>query len=117
MEKCPWCKTDVPDGSSYCPGCGVRLNMGPKVASYTDEKQTNKAKTHSDGNAYSPSNCKTIGILAIVFSLLIWPVGLILSIVGLAKDKARTYTTFYIIGLVLSGLSLISNVITVLTGF
>ncbi len=98
---CQKCGKENKNSSKYCASCGEKLGENNVIQTNTDEP-------------------KVLSILSLVFSIILFPVGLILSIIGLVKcskykkenNKNSKYLPFNIAGLIVSIFELI--LITVL---
>ena len=88
---CQKCGKENKNGSKYCASCGEKLGENNVIQTNTDEP-------------------KVLSILSLVFSIILFPVGLILSIIGLVKcskykkenNKSSKYLVFNIAGLIIS---------------
>ena len=106
------------DNNNFCKNCGGKLlpvdafctRCGTKV----DSLPSQNTQSFDQTTAYhEPEHVETntIGVCSIIFALLFPIVGLILGIVGLSKYKIQKNRTLCIIGIVISIISFIINLI------
>ena len=89
---CPKCGEKNDNGSKFCGNCGLKI-----------EEEKIETKSNAGG-------LKALSIVAFVFSILLFPVGLILSIIGLAtcnsyqkkNNEKLSFNAFNIAGLIVS---------------
>lgn len=103
---CPKCGTKLRKDIKFCPKCGASLNEEEKSNS-TVNKELN--------------NLKDFSILALVLSLVFWPVGLVFSIIYLVKinkynknheEKTKFYW-FDIAGIIISVIEILAIILTI----
>lgn len=93
---CRYCGNEIEDDQTYCSKCGKSIN---------EEYMANNseiAPINSSNKTKSSIELKTLVILAVVFSVVFPLVGLILSIIAIAKDDTKKYKSLTTFALVLS---------------
>lgn len=110
----------------YCSYCGKKIDDGQKFCNSCGKQIQNEVL---DKNKKS-NGIKVISILALIFSIVFYPVGLVLSIIGIVKcnkykkenNKKSSYFVFNIAGLVISIIMIFMTIFFIimlflLTGF
>ena len=82
--KCPNCGEET--NSAFCPKCGSNLSLDMSNKTVTSQ---NIPQNNYNSSSQKKKN-STLGIIALILSFL-GPIGAILGIVDLVKDKNRTY--------------------------
>lgn len=99
MKYCPKCGQSANDNDQYCPKCGSPLSF---------DVETNQ-------EVVQPKQSNVWAILGLVFSILIWPLGLIFSLAGIFFGRIRNgkYLKIAYIGLIISILDFVAYTILV----
>ena len=102
-----YCGNKIEDDHTYCSKCGKSINEEymAKNNEITPISSSNKTK--------SSIELKTLVILAAVFSVIFPLVGLILSIIAIAKDDTKKYKSLTTVALILSLVFLIIETLLV----
>lgn len=84
---CKHCGNKIPDDAIFCPNCGTKINCydcasGEDASGRGDAPQSFDRQPASDTNLILPA-------FTLVFYLLIYPIGLILNIVGLFGGERK----------------------------
>ena len=84
---CKHCGNKIPDDAIFCPNCGTKINCydcasGEDVSGRGNAPQSFDRQPTSDTNLILPA-------FTLVFYLLIYPIGLILNIVGLFGGERK----------------------------
>lgn len=89
MEYCSKCGTQIPEGSRFCPKCGQPVEYTEKV--YEPEVQESVRSTPrapAGPVAADATGALVVGILGIVLSCIIWPIGCCLGIIAIAMGSS-----------------------------
>lgn len=120
---CPKCGAEIPDESKFCFRCGATLPTTQKDTVATDPfdvpPTSYTAPTHQPQQPYQPQQPQQpakqgtddgiYGLAGFILSFIFPVVGLILSIMGLSKQKNHG---FAVAGLIISIVSIVISIIT-----
>jgi hypothetical protein len=89
MEYCTKCGAVIPEGSKFCPKCGQPVEYEERVY---EPEVTGPVRPTSRAPAPGPTSDATgaivVGVLALVFACLFFPIGCCLGIVALAMGSS-----------------------------
>ncbi len=88
--RCPYCGNEVREDERHCSNCGQNNKY------YVEKKNIENVETYEPPYPYESG---TLGICALIFSVLGGWLGLVLSIIGLCKYKTPEHRTKCKIGL------------------
>ena len=124
---CGNCGHQMKEGDKFCTNCGFdskpKEKKEEKIEELKEEKKEEKVVEVKPVNDNKPvvnnsiqnnntSQTPTIGIVAIIFSLLFWPIGLVLGIIAIVKGKElKNNRTLGIIATVISSIGFLISII------
>ena len=123
---CGNCGNKMNEGERFCNKCGFDMKPGEKKEEAKEEnfeqvevkptnnnQPVNNAPAPVQNNANEPA--PVIGICAIIFTFLFWPVGLVLGIIAIAKGKTNKANKILgIISTILSALALVFTILFII---
>ena len=86
---CQKCGKQIPDDARFCPYCGT-VEQEPLSGSNGSSFSSGSAQSERHAGSEASNGYKTVVILALVFSVLVWPVGFVLAIIGLYGRDRQT---------------------------
>ncbi len=110
MKYCPKCGAECEDSAVFCSVCGEKLpESGYRPNSAFEEKPTSNSTGNYESN---PDQARTLGILSLVFGIIgINIVGIICGAVGLAKNPDSGSKSLCIVGLAISIIHMVIQLI------
>ena len=112
MKYCPKCGAECEDNASYCAICGNKLpESGYRQENVFENSQSSKDFNNTYTNDTQDQG-RTLGILSILFGVIgINIVGIILGAIGLSRSKESSSRTMCILGLVISSVHMLIQVV------
>lgn len=123
MKFCPKCGAECEDNASFCSICGNKLpESGFRPNNAFEENGENSQSSRNYNNSYNNDSetdqGRTFGILSLVFGIIgINLLGIIFGIIGISKSKDSSSKTMNIVGLAISIIHMIVQVIITILAY
>jgi len=118
MKYCEKCGAQLDDSATFCSFCGNFVSKNVQEANpQVNYEQSNVQQPQANGTKYmvETNEGKALGICSIVFAFISPFVGVILGIIGLCTYKTNASKRLARIGLILSIVMAVLNVVVYLT--